>query len=112
MTEPKGSNVAELSIIVTAYNIQDYIDRYSFESIKREFEPKTEEDMRSRNGTDVAWRWWAIQWWLSIRLYHRDKIKQIETPELATKVIDLVTEVEHWEDFKRSMDRDEGMEEE
>lgn len=92
----------------TPDNIHDYFERYSFESIKREFEPKTkEEELEVRNSTEAAWLWWAIQWWLAVRLGHNDKISQIGNEELAIKVIDLVTEAEHWETFKRSIDEDQ-----
>jgi hypothetical protein len=90
----------------TPDNIHDHFERYSIESIKREFEPKTKEEAEDHSNENTQ-LWRAIQWWLAIRLDHHDKIRQIKTPELAIAVIDLVTEVIHWEALKRSLDEQE-----
>ena len=90
----------------TPDNIHDHFERYSIESIKREFEPKTKEEAEDYSNENTQ-LWRAIQWWLATRLDHHDKIRQIKTPELAIAVIDLVTEVIHWEALKRSLDEQE-----
>jgi hypothetical protein len=38
---------------------------------------------------------------------NRDKISQIQPPELIVHVIDFVTEVQYWETFKKSIDKEE-----
>lgn len=84
----------KLQIYDFAQEIHNFYQAHSIEPIEREF-----------NTEDKRKIWTAIQWWLSVRYEYRDKIRNIESEELAIAVIDLVTEVFHWEAFERSMDK-------
>jgi len=90
-------NIHKLQIYDFAEEAHDFYQHYSIEVIEREF--NREDDYEKRQ----IWR--AIQWWLSVYYEYREKIKQIEPPKLIIPVIDLVTEIQHWEAFKSSMDK-------
>jgi ParB family chromosome partitioning protein len=79
--------------------IHNFYQTYSIEAIEREF--NREDDFHKR----YIWR--AIQWWISVYYEYREKVRQVEPQELIIPVIDLVTEVLHWEAFKRSIDKDQ-----
>ena len=92
----------------TPHNIHEHFNRYSIGSIKQEFEPPTkEEESTYETYENTQSRWRAIQWWLGPRLDHYDKITTGSGPELAIAVIDLVTEVEHWETLKRALEKED-----
>jgi ParB family transcriptional regulator, chromosome partitioning protein len=84
----------ELQTFDSPDEIHRHFQYYSINAIKEKYS----------SDADI---WRVIQCWFSVLYEYEEKIRHIESEELAIAVLDVVAEVLYWEALKRGFERDQ-----